>query len=152
MSDGKLASDHTHDQSEEGGTFNQSGCNDHRTANVASNFWLTSHALNRSSTNLGDAESGAQHYDSSTSSTGQINQSRATSSRSSSFLSHCRNTHCNKRSRNEKAHFKELSHNKTPLSIKTRQSDAACLGRPAKPISEPLSYSRQIPKEAAETI
>ena len=51
-----------------------------------------------------------------------------------------------------KAHFKELSHNKTPLSIKTRQSDAACLGRPAKPISEPLSYSGQLPKEAASTI
>jgi hypothetical protein len=126
---------HTNDQSEEGRTFDKSGGNDHRTANVTSNFWLTSHAFESSSTNLCNTECCTQHYDTSTSSTAERNQRLSTTS-SNGFLSHRRYAHRNNRSNNQETSLHELSHNKTPLSNKTHQSDAACLGRPAKPFSE----------------
>jgi hypothetical protein len=127
--------DHANDQSKEGRTFDKSRSYDHRTANVASNFWLTSHALNSSSTNLRDTERCTQHDDTSTSSTTEGNQRLWTSS-SGGFLSHRRYAHRNNRSNNQETSLHKLSHNKTPLSSKTHQSDAACLGRPAKPFSE----------------
>jgi hypothetical protein len=88
---------HTNDEREERGTFNECGRDDHRCLDITGCFWLTRHAFDSLTADAANTEASAEDYEASADCGAQVHRAAwgrdARCRRGCSGLRHCRRGH-----------------------------------------------------------